>query len=82
MKARSLAHLLFPTVATTIVFLVHAAYIIITTGNVRVIIAVLVEDCMSLTGESVLEEYGYEAFGVKCRPSKVLQPLPYRRPEL
>jgi len=48
MKARALAHLLFLTVATTIVSLVHAAYII-TTGGIRVIIAALVEDCMSLT---------------------------------
>jgi hypothetical protein len=48
MEARALAHLSFLTVATTIVSLVHAAYII-TTGGIRVIIAALVEDCMSLT---------------------------------
>jgi hypothetical protein len=36
------------TVVTTIVSLVHAAYII-DTGGTRVLIAALVEDCMSLT---------------------------------
>jgi hypothetical protein len=36
------------TVVTTIVSLVHAAYII-DTGGIRVLIAALVEDCMSLT---------------------------------